>query len=677
MEYRREIDGLRAVAVIPVILFHAGFSAFSGGFVGVDVFFVISGYLITSIILHEKNSGRFTIAGFYERRARRILPALFLVMLVCVPLAWMWMWPSEVKEFADSLIAVTTFVSNMLFWRERGYFDPIGELKPLLHTWSLAVEEQYYLLFPLFLGLILRTGRRATMVILIATGVASFTLASWMTVSGPGAAFFLLPTRAWEILIGAVIAFLLMNAETANWRSSRFVGELAGTAGIVLIGLAVISLDETTPFPGLWALLPTVGTGLIIAFATARTVLGRLLGTRILVGIGLISYSAYLWHQPMLAFARLRNIADPSTPIILFLCACVFPLAFLSWKFVEVPFRNRQRFSRKQIFAFALVGSACFVSLGLLTRYTPALSRKLPPNVEWEEFGAKLESVGDVCEIQPLDGYPGVLACYFGDQNSTRIAALYGDSHARAISRELNKQFIADHIKGVKLLAGGCGTVPGIYDLRRTAPAEVGACESTFRNVVRFIDANASDVIVSSRWTFFLYPIPGQIDELSFDNHEGGIERNSFQTMVAVHSDGIVDTGADGKKAALEHFMGDLIGLNKDLIVVYPVPEVGWDIAKLNWFYYNEHGEPLPEISTSYALYKERNGFVMSVFDEFQGLGNVHFVRPDTIFCNTLIPDRCVAQFNGVPLYYDDDHLSDAGAKLVVRDIISKMRGQN
>ena len=153
MDYRREIDGLRAIAVLPVILFHAGFDAFSGGFIGVDVFFVISGYLITTMIIADLEQGKFSIINFYERRARRILPALFLVMLSCIPLAWMWLLTSDMKDFSKSLVAVTVFASNILFWRENGYFETAAELKPLLHTWSLAVEEQFYVLFPLFLVL--------------------------------------------------------------------------------------------------------------------------------------------------------------------------------------------------------------------------------------------------------------------------------------------------------------------------------------------------------------------------------------------------------------------------------------------------------------------------------------------------------------------------------------------
>lgn len=207
MDYRREIDGLRALAVLPVILFHAGFRTFSGGFVGVDVFFVISGYLITTIILAELEQGKFSIINFYERRARRILPALFLVMFACLPFAWLWLLPQDMDSFSQSLIAVSVFASNILFWKTSGYFDTAAELKPLLHTWSLAVEEQYYLFFPLFLMLAWRLSRRWILPLLGVSFVASLTAAQWNSAAKPMAAFFLLPTRGWELLIGAFVAF--------------------------------------------------------------------------------------------------------------------------------------------------------------------------------------------------------------------------------------------------------------------------------------------------------------------------------------------------------------------------------------------------------------------------------------------------------------------------------------
>lgn len=316
MKYRREIDGLRAVAVVPVVLFHAGFGLFSGGYVGVDVFFVISGYLITTILLSELHDGRFSIVKFYERRARRLLPALFLVMACCLPFAWLWLLPEDMVDFGQSLMAVVGFVSNVLFWREEtGYFNTAAELKPLLHTWSLAVEEQFYLLFPLALMLLWKLPRTGLFVLLALVSVISLGIAEWGAHNQPAAAWFLLPTRAWELGIGALAAIHLRNKPLDPQASGGF-NQLMSLAGISLIAWAIFFFDDNTPFPGVWGLLPVVGTALVILFATPATLGGRLLGTRALVGTGLISYSAYLWHQPLLAFARQRNIVELDLPVV-------------------------------------------------------------------------------------------------------------------------------------------------------------------------------------------------------------------------------------------------------------------------------------------------------------------------------------------------------------------------
>jgi peptidoglycan/LPS O-acetylase OafA/YrhL len=206
MRYRAEIDGLRAIAVLPVILFHAGFDVFGGGYVGVDVFFVISGYLITSILLSEFSQGDFSFARFYERRARRILPALFVVILACFPFAYVWMSPAQLDAFGLSVASVSIFASNILFWREAGYFDAASEIKPLLHTWSLAVEEQFYLLFPIFLALIWRYGRRWALAAVVCATIVSFAWAQWGT-SSDEAKFFLAPARIWELFAGSIAAF--------------------------------------------------------------------------------------------------------------------------------------------------------------------------------------------------------------------------------------------------------------------------------------------------------------------------------------------------------------------------------------------------------------------------------------------------------------------------------------
>ncbi|MGB0846297.1 MAG: acyltransferase family protein [Thiolinea sp.] len=361
MQYRKEIDGLRAIAVVPVILFHAGVTGFSGGFVGVDIFFVISGYLITSIISNELANGTFTIAGFYERRARRILPALFFVMLACLPFAWWLLLPHELVAFGRSIIAVVVFASNILFWQESDYFAADSELIPLLHTWSLAVEEQYYVLFPLLLMICWKLGIRWLSLIIAVIAAISLGLAEWGWQDDPAGNFYLLPSRAWELMAGAGCALYLQRHTVPQGQLSQ----IFSLSGLLLIIASIIWLDDSFPFPGVYAIPSIAGTALIILFAHPESWVGRLLSFPAFVGLGLLSYSAYLWHQPMFAFARLYLADEPALPIMLALAVLAFILAFISWRFVEKPFRNRQNFSRKQIFSMSLVVSIAFILLAI------------------------------------------------------------------------------------------------------------------------------------------------------------------------------------------------------------------------------------------------------------------------------------------------------------------------
>ena len=357
MTYRPEIDGLRALAIIPVILFHAGFELFSGGFVGVDVFFVISGYLITTILIQELNSQKFSFLSFYERRARRILPALFFVMMACIPFAWLWMLPSQMKDFSQSLVATSLFASNILFWRESGYFAAASEEKPLLHTWSLAVEEQYYLLFPLFFFLAWRFEKNRILWIVVIIAIMSFLLSEWGWRNQPTANFYLAPTRAWELLSGSIAAFILQQSTPRK-------NDIYALVGLIAILASIFIFDHNTPFPSAYALAPVLGTVLVVLFADKGTVVGKLLGTRALVAIGLVSYSAYLWHQPLFAFAKLRLHESPTSSLMLVLSLASFPLAYLTWRYIEIPCRSSKKHSLLNTRTIAVLGSISFILIG-------------------------------------------------------------------------------------------------------------------------------------------------------------------------------------------------------------------------------------------------------------------------------------------------------------------------
>lgn len=365
MIYRREVDGLRAIAVLPVIFFHAGFEVFSGGFVGVDVFFVISGYLITNIILDELEQGKFSLVNFYERRARRILPALFLVLLTCIPFSWILLSPADLKSFSESLIAVPIFISNLYFWKNGGYFETAGDLKPLLHTWSLSVEEQYYLLFPLFLIILWKLWKRWMWQTLFIIFCASLAFAHWAAYQRPELAFYLLPTRGWELLIGVFSAKFMSKSYPKEF--SKATSEVSGCIGLALILITVFTYSKSTPFPSLYTLVPTLGTALVIIFATNQTAVGKFLGNKLFVSLGTISYSAYLWHQPILAYSR-HWLMDLNLLVKSFLILLVIAISILSWKYVEIPFRKTSRFKRKYVLASLFLIALTIIFLGFFLR---------------------------------------------------------------------------------------------------------------------------------------------------------------------------------------------------------------------------------------------------------------------------------------------------------------------
>lgn len=343
---------------MPVILFHAGLDVFSGGFVGVDVFFVISGYLITTIILTRIEGPGFSLLDFYARRARRILPALALVVAVTTPFAWAWMLPTEFKDYAQSIAAVSLFSSNFLFWIESGYFAAAAENKPLLHTWSLAVEEQYYIFFPLLLMAFWRRHSQVTTVLLVAIFLASLVTSEVLWRVAPDANFYLLPSRAWELMVGSLCAvFTLRRGQQANNPLSAL--------GLGLIVVAIFVFDGTTPFPSLWALVPVLGTGLVLIYGTKGTYVAWILSRPVPVGIGLISYSAYLWHQPLLALARLRDPLEPAPVLMIGLGLLSLPLAYMSWRFVEQPARRAPAQAWKVVLGTA-AGSATLFGLAAM-----------------------------------------------------------------------------------------------------------------------------------------------------------------------------------------------------------------------------------------------------------------------------------------------------------------------
>lgn len=337
--YRPDIDGLRAIAVLAVLAFHGFPDALPGGFVGVDIFFVISGYLITRIILDGLEQGTFTFLDFYSRRVRRIFPALALMLITCIAVAWWLLLPAEFRRLGAHVSAGAGFVSNLLLWTESGYFDTAAEFKPLLHLWSLGIEEQYYLVWPLLLFLLRRHVRRILwMVLLIAVG--SFALNVWAVNRDASAAFYLPPTRFWELMIGSVLAYIHVYRPQHLFANGGRFSNLLAIGGAVLLAAALALLNEGRVFPGWWALLPTFGAALLIAAGPGTWINRTILSDRRLVFVGLISYPLYLWHWPLLTYARIYFGQEPSWSARCAALALSFLLAWMTYRFVETKIRH-------------------------------------------------------------------------------------------------------------------------------------------------------------------------------------------------------------------------------------------------------------------------------------------------------------------------------------------------
>ena len=433
LTYRPEIDGLRAIAVLSVILFH-GELALPGGFLGVDVFFVISGFLISSILIDEfDRTGHISIVDFYERRIRRILPALAATCLITLPVGYLLMLPGDFASFRESLIATLLFVANIFFWNDTGYFAAAAETKPLLHMWSLAVEEQYYLIFPLLVLFVRKkVGASMFLLVILAGFVGSLLLAFWGFENMRSAAFYLTPFRVWELFAGVLAALLYHRFGVG----SRIVGTLLSATGLGLIAIPMLIYDPLEQYAVPAMLSVVVGSFLVIMYS-AGTAVGRILSTGGFVLIGKISYSAYLVHQPVFVFARMVSPTGLDWKSEFVLALISLSLGWMSWRFVEQPFRDRNRFDRSSLFK-----NGFFVVAGLTVVVIASLQTKLPHR--WSDKTLVMEEVvaAGTYGLSPMcTSQWETPECAVGD--NPRVL-LWGDSYAMHLAyglRDLNISF--------------------------------------------------------------------------------------------------------------------------------------------------------------------------------------------------------------------------------------------
>jgi peptidoglycan/LPS O-acetylase OafA/YrhL len=634
--YRRDIDGLRALAVILVVLFHAGADGFTGGFIGVDVFFVISGFLITGLIHNEIMEHRFSFVRFYERRVRRIIPALFWLVGLCFVAGWFVLLPQDYRSFAKSTLATVSFVSNVWFWHEtENYFARPSEYAPLLHTWSLAVEEQFYIVFPILLLTLMRL-LRARMVVITLTFICIVSVAASVlgAARGSPAAFYLAHSRAWELGIGALLA--LGVAPRIEMRWAREILAIGGLAAIVA---AAILYRHATPFPGLAALAPCLGAAALIFTGGSTTgqkptLPERMLSLRPVVFVGLISYSLYLWHWPILAFLRqiYGSVRLPASWTVVAMTAAIVA-AVLSWWLVERPFRRRDRMSRGLIFA---AGASSSIVLAVLAG--------LGASDAWPARERFPESVrAAVAAIQ--DDNPKTAKCFgvMPDRGLCRLGAagdgpaaalFWGDSHANAL------------VPGLDQVARDAGEVVEFAGLASCPPLvgfKFGSTEDQRRACARFNNAvmeelkrrsDISTVILTACWAQYAKEgknaAPGPTFESAF-----------LRTVEAIR--------ASGRK----------------VVVLGDVPEYRFDvprkiIASERW------GLPIPWMDRAAAL--DRNARARAAFNLVAQEPGVRVLSLIDVLCKPI----CALKHDGAPIYTDGDHITATAARSLLAPTLAE-----
>jgi len=659
MQYRPDIDGLRALAVLAVLFFHTDIPGFSGGFVGVDVFFVISGFLITTIILKDLRQERFSIARFYERRIRRIFPALFPVIAFALIVGAYLFDAQAFEDLGQSISATTLFSSNILFWRESGYFASPSLEKPLLHTWSLAVEEQFYIFFPLLLAVVHRyLGGRYLQWIMVL-----FSLSLLASVYGvyhdQSRTFYFVTTRAWELLAGAVLALGVIPLPTSAWSRN-----LLSMAGLGLIACSIAFYTEETLFPGYNAMAPVIGAAMIIQSGGEEMgVVARLLSVRPLVFIGLISYSLYLWHWPLVAFVKymmFRPLVPLESTAIIFLSLL---LATFSWKYIEQPFRGSQPLlpTRARLFAAASgvmivasgIGGLIFLQKGMgwrIEMLSPGLTQTIDQaknNPVWEQ---QARWDGTVRTIEDEEKPPQV-----GVENVSPSFALVGDSHARAIIPAFEYQANRSRLSGYILTKASTPFLLGVSQV--ASKADTGFDEVAYNDsVMEFIRSHPAirTVFVVARWGRYINgPWTARGENDLWDRMQDSMGQYGSDQPNSV----ILGAG-------LSRTVESLCGMGRKVVLVSDVPEIGYDVPR---FYNLKTRFPMlvngVDIQPTIAEYSMRQKKADGIFSELAKLPGVSLIHPERRMFDE--NGRGMFLSDGKLLYMDDDHLSTAGALFV------------
>ncbi len=641
--YRPEIDGLRAIAVVAVILFHAKVPGFSGGYVGVDVFFVISGFLITGIIVRQLQQGTFSLVRFWERRIRRIVPVLMVVLLTTAAAGyWLILFPLDYLDFGQSMIAQALFLSNIFFLRKSDYFAGPSEDSPLLHTWSLAIEEQFYFGFPILLMLLWKFGRRFVVPVFVALFVGSLAWCQYLMMNGDAffslpflpplwasadnttAAFYLLPTRAFELLIGALLALAAVQITKSS------LANFAAGLGLSLVLGSIFLYSDATFFPGFAALLPTVGTALLILAHTGRsTIIKTTLTNSTLVWVGLLSYSLYLWHWPVLVLGKYWLNTEVLSGVQTFgLLTLTLILSIGSYYLVEKPVRGYQPDAPMWKVYFAGIAAIWILfGIGYYIISTNGLPERAPAAATTLALGATdFGPYWNPCFVHSfeLTWDP----CRFGPKEVPATHLVLGDSHGGAILPGLAKAADQSNTSIGTYISAGCSPLHPV-----TFSDPDSRCATVYNLALDHMKEEiVTDVLLVSRWTNYRGALSSSADEA-----EKRFEANVSKTL---------DILSDA-------------GVNVTVLLQVPHHEY-FDPREA--FYEAARTNTLPPYSLPRAQHDELQTFVNSVWQKEAEAGRVTIIDPTDMLCDA---NACDFIRDGVVLYTDSNHLNATGAQYV------------
>lgn len=661
MNYRAEIDGLRAIAVVSVILYHAeivifGRDWFEGGYIGVDIFFVISGYLITRIILTElEQTNTFSFIKFYERRARRILPMLLFVIGVCLPFAWQELLPLDLVEFAKSALSAIGFGSNFFFYfSTTEYGADLALLKPLLHTWSLGVEEQFYIIVPMIILVIWKFARASLLTLLIGMLIISIQFADVMDVRNSELNFFLPFSRFWEMLVGSVLALI----ELKYGRSKNpILTQSLPIIGLFLIAHSILFFNAKTPHPSFHTVIPILGVALVLAFSSKEDIVGKLLCFKPIAGIGFISYSLYLWHFPIFAFGRIGS-SNPSTYDKIEWICLAFVFSIISYFLIEKTFRNRTVVSGKLFFGAIVISisTLTYVNFDFISKggHKGRIASILTKENLAEQTWLRYIKNGKQCHNRTEN--------FCVENQNLELTTVYnfGDSHLASSALELSEA-LKEKFRVVTSTVGGC---PFFLNISSVQDNKVGKrCSQAFQRQRLELISNADSIVV----IFARYPVV--LERSLFDNMEGGKESGDPSFWQA-------NDGGSLQKSIIDS-MNALIERGAKVVLVYPLPEVGFHVPKqllktIKNRDISSVNKNFATLTTSFEVYKKRSASTFELFDSIQS-PNVYRVYPHTLFCDKQIKGRCVTHDNEDVFYADDDHPSAKGSEMIVELIMKQI----